>query len=74
MQRPGLASARPDGGRMVDDDIRATRLQPLVDGSIEVGRRRAPGLDQVGVQVVVEQMQPQHIRRLRDLPHRHEVR
>src|ERR1700761_5111781 len=59
---------------MVDDDIRTTGLQSLVDGWIEVRRRRAPGLDQVGVQVVVEQVQPQHIRRLRDFPHRYEVR
>jgi hypothetical protein len=41
---------------------------------IEVGHRRAPGLDQRGVQVVVEQVQPQDIGWLRDLPHRREIR
>ena len=41
MQRLGVARARPDGGGVVDDDVGPTGLQPLVDGSIEVGRRRA---------------------------------
>src|SRR6202043_771112 len=45
MQRLGVARARPDGGGVVDDDVGPTGLQPLVDSSIEVGRRRAPGLD-----------------------------
>ena len=62
MQRLGIARARPDGGSVVNDDIEPTGLESLVDGSIEVGRRRAPGLDQCGVEIVVEQVQPQDIR------------
>nr|WP_197681329.1 hypothetical protein [Afipia sp. GAS231] len=69
-----LAHACADGGGVVYDDVGPTGLQPLVDGSIELGRRRAPGLDQRGVEIVVEQMQPQDIRWLRGLRHRHEVR
>ncbi len=45
-----------------------------MDGSIEVGRRRALGLNQRGVEIVVEQVQPQDIRGLRDLRHRDDVR
>src|SRR4029077_6401014 len=41
MQRLSFPRARPDGGCVIYDDIRPTWLQPLVDGSIEVGRRRA---------------------------------
>ena len=74
MQRLGTTCARPSGGNVVYDDVGPTRLQPLVDGSIEVGRRCAPGLDQRGVEIVVEQVQPQDIRWLRGLRHRHEVR
>lgn len=48
--------------------------QPLVDGSIEAGRSRAPGLDQRGMEIGVEQVQPQHIRWLHGLRHRHEIR
>ena len=58
MQRLGVARARPDRGRVVYDDVGPTGLKPLVDGSIEVGRRRAFGLDQRGVEIVVEQVQP----------------
>src|SRR5580765_8074221 len=47
-QRLGVARARPDGGGVVHDDVGPAGLQPLVDGSIEVGRCRAPGLDQRG--------------------------
>ena len=50
--------ASPDGGGVVYDDVGPTGLQPLVDRSIEVCRRRAPGLDQRGVEIVVEQVQP----------------
>src|SRR5277367_3420788 len=57
MQRLGVARARPDGGGVVYDDVGPTGLQPLVDSSIEVSRRRAPGLDQSGVKIVVEQVQ-----------------
>src|SRR5580704_19052939 len=46
MQRLGVTRARPDGGGVVYDDVGPTRFQPLVDSSIEVSRRRAPGLDQ----------------------------
>jgi len=74
MQRLGVARARPDGGGVVYDDVEPTGLQPLVDSSIEVSRRRASGLDQRGVEIVVEQVQPQDIRWLRGLRHRHEVR
>ena len=74
MQRLGVARARPDGGGMVYDDVGPTGLQLLVDSSIEVGRRRAPCLDQRGVKIVVEQVQPQDICGLRGLRHRHEVR
>ena len=58
MQRLGVARARPDSGRMVYDYIRPAALQPLVDSAIEVVRRRAFGLDQRGVEIVVEQVQP----------------
>jgi hypothetical protein len=74
MQRRGGARARPDGGGVVDDDVAPTGFQPLVDGSIEGGRRRALFLHQRGVEIVVKQVQPQDIRRLRGLRHRHEVR
>src|SRR4249919_223514 len=67
MQRLGVARARPDGRGVVYDDVEPTGFQPLVDSSIEVSRRRAPGLDQRGVEIVVEQVQPQDIRWLRDL-------
>jgi len=39
--RLGVARARPDGGGVVYDDVGPTGLQPLVDSSIEVGRRCA---------------------------------
>src|SRR3984893_6045359 len=74
MQRLGVARARPDGGGVIYDDVGPTGLQPLVDGSIEVSRRRAFSLDESGVEIMVEQVQPQDIRRLRGLRHRHEVR
>ncbi len=74
MQRLGVARARPCSGGMVDDDVAPTGLQPLIDCSIEVGRRRALLLDQRSVEIVIEQVQPQHIRWLRDLRHRDEVR
>src|SRR5208282_6459546 len=74
MQRLGVASARPDGGGVVYDDVGPTGLQPLVGSSIEVSRRRAPGLDQRGVEIVVEQVQPQDIYWLGGLRHRNEVR
>ena len=51
-----------------------TGLQPFVDSSIELGRRRAPGLDQLGVEIVVEQVQPQYVRWLGGLRHRDQVR
>jgi len=54
MQRLGMARARPGGGGVVYDDVGPTGLEPLVDSSIEVGRRRAPGLDQRGVEIVVK--------------------
>jgi len=47
---------------VVYDDVGPTGLQPLIDGSIELGGRRAPGLDQRGVKIVVEQVQPQDVR------------
>src|SRR3984957_12152818 len=74
MQRLGVARARSDGGGVVHDDVESTGLQPLVDGSIEPGRRRALGLDQRGVEIVIEQVQPQDIRCLRGPRHRHEIR
>ena len=58
MQRLGVPRSRPDGGGVVYDDVGPAGLQPLVNSSIEVGRRRAPSLDQRGVEIVVEQMQP----------------
>jgi hypothetical protein len=74
MQRLGVARARPDGGSVVYDDVGPAGLQPLVDGSIELFRRCALGLNQGGVQIVVEQVQPQNVRCLCGLRHRHEVR
>ena len=44
---------------MIDEDVEPTGLHPLVYSSIEVGRRRAPGLHQRGVEIVVEKVQPQ---------------
>jgi len=67
MQRLGVARARPDRGGVIYDDVGPTGLQPLVDGSIEVSRRRAFSLDESGVEIMVEQVQPQDIRRLRGL-------
>jgi hypothetical protein len=58
MHRLGVARARPDGGGVVDDDVEPTGLQPLLDGSIEVGRRRALGPNQLGMEIVVKQVQP----------------
>src|ERR1700722_3055931 len=52
MQRLGVARPRPDGGGVVYDDVGPTRLQPLVDSSIEVGRSRAPGLGPRGGEIV----------------------
>jgi hypothetical protein len=66
MQRLGGARARTDGGGVVYDNVGRAWLQPFVDGSIEVGRRCALGLDQRGVEIVIEQVQPQDIRWLRD--------
>jgi hypothetical protein len=74
MQRLGVARARSCGGRVINDDVEPARLESIVDGSIEIGRRRAPGLDQCGVEIVVKQVQPQDIRWLRGLWHRYEVR
>src|ERR1700733_10574499 len=54
MQRLGTARARSDGGGVVDNDVAPTGLQPLVDLSIELGRRRALRLHQLGVQIVVD--------------------
>jgi hypothetical protein len=62
MQRLGVARARPDGGGLVYDDVRPTGLEPFVDRLIEQGRRRGPGPDQLGVEIVVEQVQPQYAR------------
>ena len=74
MQRLGVARARPGGGGVIDDNVRPAGFQPLVDGPIEGVRRRALVLDQRGVEIVVEQVEPQDIRGLRDLRHRDEVR
>src|SRR5450432_393115 len=49
MQRLGVARSHACGGGVVYDDVGPTGLQPLVDSSVEVGRRRAPGLDKRGV-------------------------
>jgi hypothetical protein len=73
MQRLGVARALPDRGGVVYDDVAPTGLQPLVDSAIEVSRRRALGLDQRGVKIVVEQVKPYDIRWLRYLRRRHEV-
>ena len=54
MQRLGVTRARPSSGGVIDDDVAPTGLQPRMDGSIEVGRRRALGLDQRGMEIVVE--------------------
>lgn len=74
MQRLGNTGARCASGGVVDNDVVPTRLDPIVHGAIEVGRRRVLGLHQRGVEIVVEQVQPQDIRGLRDFRHRHEVR
>ena len=61
MQRLRVARARPSCGSVVDDDVDPRGFSRL-DGSIELGRRRAPGLNQRGVEIVVEQVQPQNVR------------
>src|SRR5437868_7842303 len=61
MQRLDVARACPSGGGVVYDDVGPTRLQPFEDSSIEVVRCRAPDLDQRGVEIVVEQVQPKDI-------------
>jgi hypothetical protein len=70
----GRRPCPPDSGGVVYDDVGPTGLEPLVDSSIEVGRRRAPGLDQCGMEIVIEQVQPKDICWLRDPQQRHEVR
>src|SRR5690348_14948953 len=37
MQRLGMTCARASGCRVVNDDVEPTRLEPLIDGSIEGG-------------------------------------
>ena len=55
MQRLGVADARPASRGVIYNDVEPTGLQTLVDGSIEVGRCRALGLDQRSVEIVVEE-------------------
>lgn len=62
MQRLRVTRAGPCGGGVDYDDVRSTRLLPLVNGSIEVGRCRALLLKQRGVEMVVEPIPPQDIR------------
>src|ERR1700727_2536642 len=69
MQRLRVARTRSCGRGVVDNDVEPTGLDPFVDGSIEVGRRRALTLHQRGVEIVVEKVQPQDIRWLHDLRH-----
>ena len=52
----------PDGGGVIYDDVGPTGLQPPIDSSIEVSRRRTPDLDERGMEIVLEQVQPQDIR------------
>ena len=59
---------------MVDDYEEATGLEPVVDGAIEPNRSRAPSLVQCGVEIVIEQVLPHDVRRLRGLRHRDDVR
>jgi hypothetical protein len=73
-RRWGIARAHRKVGGVVYDDVRPTGLQQPIDGSIEVGRRRALGLDQRGVEIIVEQVQPKDIRSLHDFRYRHKVR
>jgi len=56
MQRLRIARACPGGGGMIDDDVETPRLQPLVDGPIEVGCGRTARPDESGVEIVVEQV------------------
>jgi hypothetical protein len=74
MQRLGVARAHPGGGGVVYDNVRPTGLQQSTDSPIEMGRRRALGLDQRGVEIMVKQVQPQDIRWWHDLRYRHKVR
>ena len=67
MQRLGMTCARPSRCNVVDDDVKPTRLEPLIDGLIETGRGCPPGLEKGCVEIVVEKVQPYDIRRSRTL-------
>ena len=69
-----MTCARPSGGNVVNDDVKPTRLEPLIDGLIETGRGCSPGLEKGGMEIVVEQVQPHDIRWSRTLRQRHKVR
>ena len=56
MQRLGMTCARPSGCNVINDDVKPTRLEPLIDGSIETGRGCPPGLKKGGMEIVVEQV------------------
>src|SRR4051812_40514637 len=56
MQRLGATCARSTGGNVVNDDVEPTRLEPLIDGSIERSRSCASRLDEGRMEVVVEQV------------------
>ena len=43
---------------MIYDDIKRTGLELVVDGVVKGGRIRAQGLDQCGMEIVTEQVQP----------------
>jgi hypothetical protein len=53
MQRLGMTCARPSGGNVVYDDVKPTRLEPLIDSSIEAGWGCASGLEKGGMEIVV---------------------
>jgi hypothetical protein len=74
MQRLGMTCARPSGCNVVNDDVKPTRLESLIDGSIEAGCSCASGLDKGGMEIVIEQVQPHDIQWSRTLPQRHKVR
>ena len=38
MQRLGVARARPGDGGVIDNDVKPTRLESIIDGTIEAGR------------------------------------
>jgi hypothetical protein len=74
MQRPRVTCARPSGCNVVNDDVKPTGLESFIDSSIETRRGCPSALEKGGMEIVIEQMQPHDIRRVRGVRQRYEVR